>query len=83
MHLLIESLEGGIYLAHQVSGDKQSLLVDENSQPLRFHSLNQIRDYCEDRQFSQAKLLHRSAYDEMCGSDPERNSAMLLNLNWY
>lgn len=84
MDLLVESIEGDIYLAYQVSGERKTALVDANNQPVHFHSLNQIKEYVDGTPFKSASLLHCSAYDEMCGLPSSSGpTTMLINLNWY
>ncbi|MFM2587442.1 DUF6482 family protein [Vibrio sp. TBV020] len=83
MELLIESLEGDIYLAFQVNGDSKTPIANEYNQPIHFHSLNQIRDYCQDFPYQSASLLQHSAYDEMCGSTDIGGNTMQIDLNWY
>ncbi len=43
MELLIESLEGDIYLAYEIEGKHKSPLLDHRSTPKTFRSLEQVR----------------------------------------
>ncbi|GAM54040.1 hypothetical protein JCM19231_3560 [Vibrio ishigakensis] len=83
MELLVESLEGDIYLAYQVQGDSKTPFLDHNSKPMRFHSLEQIRSHCEGTTFQSASLRQNTAYDEMCGSNSMGSNIMVIDLNWY
>ncbi|GEA59972.1 DUF6482 family protein [Vibrio comitans] len=83
MELLIESLEGDIYLAYEIEGKHKSPLLDHHSTPKTFRSLEQVREYCSGDRYQSASLLQATAYDEMCGfNDSERNSTV-MNLNWF
>lgn len=83
MELLVESLEGDIYIAYQVLGDSKTPLLDAQSKPMTFHSLEQIRSHCEGTHFKSASLRHNTAYDEMCGSPSMGSNTMVIDLNWY
>ncbi|WP_117232827.1 DUF6482 family protein [Vibrio maerlii] len=83
MNLLVESLEGDIYLAFEVQGDRKQALLDNQNKPIKFHSLKQIRDYCEGMSIDTALLQHNSAYDEMCGSQSMGQNSMTIDLKWY
>ena len=67
MNLLIESFEGGIYLAYQVIGEQKQLIKDDHQHPMKFLSINQARDHFSDQGVASAMLVYNSAYDEMCG----------------
>ncbi len=42
MNLIIESFEGGIYLAYQVVGEQKCQLIkDDHHHPMKFLSVNQ------------------------------------------
>ncbi|MDN3610057.1 DUF6482 family protein [Vibrio ostreicida] len=83
MELLIESLEGGIYLAYSVNGDSKTLLKDNAATPLKFACLTQARDHFKDHKFDSAMLVHCSAYDEMCGEQIENNNSLKTELPWF
>ncbi len=82
MNLLVESLEGDIYLAFSVQGEQKIALRDGNHNLIQFHSLKQIRDYCENMHIESAHLKHHSAYDEMCGCAPSAKDVMTIDLKW-
>lgn len=81
MDLMVESLEGDIYLAYQVFDEKKLPLADAHNNPIVFRSLNQIRDYCDGMPYQSALLRHNSAYDEMCGLS-SGSTVMHIDLNW-
>lgn len=83
MELLVESLEGDIYLAYQVQGDSKTPFLDDHSKPIHFRSLEQIRSHCEGTHYESASLRQNTAYDEMCGSNSMGSNIMVIDLNWY
>ncbi|GEA50154.1 hypothetical protein VIN01S_09580 [Vibrio inusitatus NBRC 102082] len=83
MELLIESLEGDIYLAYQVQGKRKAPLLDRHNNPRTFRSLEQVREYCSSETYQSASLLQATAYDEMCGISNAEQSSAVMNLNWF
>ncbi|MGR5117916.1 DUF6482 family protein [Vibrio astriarenae] len=83
MDLIVESFEGDIYLAYKVRGTHRQVLEDERHQPLRFNSLNQIKEYCAHEEYLTATLMHYSAYNEMCGSMDEPHEPAQIDLKWF
>ena len=82
MNLLIESFEGGIYLAYQVIGEQKRLIKDDHQHPMKFLSVNQARDHFSDQGISSATLIHNSAYDEMCGEHCGSTQPFEIDLKW-
>ncbi|MEZ9329293.1 DUF6482 family protein [Vibrio breoganii] len=83
MELLIESLEGDIYLAYQVQGEHKAPLVDHQNKLRIFRSLEQVREHCAGEMYQSASLLQATAYDEMCGFGESERNATVMNLNWF
>ncbi|MEZ8987745.1 DUF6482 family protein [Vibrio breoganii] len=83
MELLIESLEGDIYLAYQVQGEHKVPLLDQYNNPRTFRSLEQVREHCTGETYQSASLLQATAYDEMCGFGESERNATVMNLNWF
>lgn len=83
MELLIESLEGDIYLAYEVQGARKAPLLDQHKNPRTFRSLEQIREHCSAERYQSASLLQATAYDEMCGFNDSERNATVMNLNWF
>ncbi|WP_279625243.1 DUF6482 family protein [Vibrio sinaloensis] len=83
MNLLIESFEGGIYLAYRIENQKKHLIRDEKQHPLKFLSLEQVRHHFRDDSFSSATLIHNNAYDEMCGEDDGNSPPLEIDLCWH
>ncbi|WP_295894649.1 DUF6482 family protein [uncultured Vibrio sp.] len=83
MDILVESLEGGMYLAFSVQGEQKRALLDGKSQPIKFNSIEQVREYCGSMHIEKALLQHNSAYDEMCGSPSMGRNSMTIDLNWH
>ncbi|MCG9632498.1 DUF6482 family protein [Vibrio sp. Isolate30] len=82
MNLLIESFEGGIYLAYQVTDHNRRLVMDSDQHPKKFMSLNQVRDHFHDHSITSATLVHNSAYDEMCGEQCGSDTPLSVDLRW-
>lgn len=82
MELHIESFEGDIYLAYHFDGVHKQVLKSQHNQPLRFNSLNQIKEHCSDQHFHSVQLIHTSAYDEMCGLAGSKEAPAPLHLRW-
>ena len=82
MNLLIESFEGGIYLAYQIVGEQKQLIKDDHQHPMKFLSVNQARDHFSDQGVSSAMLIHNSAYDEMCGEHCGNTQPFEIDLKW-
>ncbi|GAB7220178.1 DUF6482 family protein [Vibrio comitans] len=83
MELLIESLEGDIYLAYQIQGERKAPLLDHHNNPRTFRSLEQVREYCSSETYHSASLLQTTAYDEMCGFSNSDQNSTVMNLNWF
>ncbi|AUW06663.1 DUF6482 family protein [Vibrio campbellii] len=83
MNLLIESVEGGIYLAYNVENQTRSLILNENKSPLTFASLCEARDHFRGSGYSSAKLVHLNASDEMCGEKIRCDMPLEIELSWY
>ena len=74
--LVIHSLEMGIYLA-QVSYDTRvAFVVGGDNRPLRFPSVEQVKQSLSQATIKQVWLQHQSAYDEMIGG-PEKTENTL------
>ena len=69
--LVIYSVEMGIYLAQVNYDDRVGFLVDEESRPQRFLSVEQVKQSLAEATVKKAWLQHQSAYDEMIGG-PEK-----------
>ena len=82
MNLLIESFEGGIYLAYQIIGEQKQLIKDDHQHPMKFLSVNQARDHFSDQGVASAMLVHNSAYDEMCGEHCGNTQPFEIDLKW-
>ncbi|WP_394249520.1 DUF6482 family protein [Vibrio profundi] len=83
MNLLIESFEGGIYLAYKVVNQQKYLIKDCDSHPIKFLSLDQIKDYFRHESYSSATLVHNNAYDEMCGEKDGNSPPLEIDLSWH
>ena len=69
--LVIYSVEMGIYLAQVNYDDRVGFLVDIDSRPQRFLSVEQVKQSLAEATIKKAWLQHQSAYDEMIGG-PEK-----------
>ncbi|HJS14398.1 MULTISPECIES: DUF6482 family protein [Rheinheimera] len=69
--LVIYSVEMGIYLAQVSYDDRVGFLVDADSRPQRFLSVEQVKQSLAEATIKKAWLQHQSAYDEMIGG-PEK-----------
>ncbi|AUI88304.1 Na(+)-translocating NADH-quinone reductase subunit B [Vibrio azureus] len=83
MNLLIESVEGGIYLAYNVVDQTKTLIINQNNSPLTFASLCEARDHFRGADYSSAKLVHLNASDEMCGERIRCDLPLEIELSWY
>lgn len=61
------SLEGGFYLLSILAHGQSHLLRDEHDRAVRLRSVEHARDLLRELPQVPFYLLHRSAYDEMCG----------------
>lgn len=82
MNLLIESIEGGNYLATLVEDGQSQLVRDKTSRPCTFHSLTEIREYFCQKSFDEVWLRQNTPYDEMCGQS-QAPEALEMQLEWY
>ncbi|WP_088329323.1 DUF6482 family protein [Lacimicrobium sp. SS2-24] len=72
------SYEMSVYLV-QISVDgNRGLVYANDSNPMRFTSLEQVRNAFSDLVVKQAELIHHSAYDEMIGAAQEPDNTMRL-----
>ncbi|GEM74967.1 DUF6482 family protein [Vibrio sagamiensis] len=83
MNLLIESVEGGIYLAYNVENQKRSLILNHKNAPLTFASLCEARNHFRGCGYSSATLVHLNASDEMCGENISCDLPLEIKLSWY
>jgi hypothetical protein len=82
MELMIESFEGGFYLAFERINNSRKLVLDTDNQPVRFNSLEQAHAYFRDSAPTSAWLVHNSAYDEMIGCQVNDDHELRIPLNW-
>ena len=80
MNLIIESMEGDIYLAfREEQGQRRVVAVDDT--PIKFSSINQAHEHFRSEQFEQVWLEHNIRDDEMVGLG-ETVGPMRIPLNW-
>ena len=82
MDLLIESIEGGTYLASIKDGDKRHYIFDENNHPKAFHCLSEIKAHLSQDKFEHVWLKQDTPYDEMCGLD-EKHEKLEIEIDWH
>ena len=76
--LRVLSFEMNIYLVDVELDDYRGLIRDEKGNPMRFHSVTQIKELFSGIEVKEAELVHESPYDEMIGNPPRANNAMVL-----
>jgi len=82
MKLLIESIEGGTYLASVVENNNRCLVRDNKQNAVAFSCIEQIKDYFVNTEFEQVWLKQATPYDEMCGS-AENQKKLKMQINWH
>ena len=82
MNLLIESYEGGFYLAHIEDGDRNYYLYDEQNHPKKFNCINEIKEYLDNETFESVWLKQNTPYDEMCGMTPNPED-LKMEIEWH
>lgn len=82
MNLLIESIEGGTYLASKIDGSKEILVRDKDDNPKSFHCLTEIKEHFSDQTFEEVWLKQATPYDEMCGLD-EKHEKLEMLIDWH
>ncbi|AMW84578.1 hypothetical protein AK972_3778 [Pseudomonas yamanorum] len=61
------SLDGGFYLARVRLDHGQFTLLDATAKPMRFRSVNHLRDVLQSVPAFPCTLVHQCVHDEMCG----------------
>lgn len=74
--LTINSYEMGIYLVEADLDDDNGIVVDGDGHPVKFHSVEEVKNSFDNCRIDKAVLVHESAYDEMCGG-PEKGENRL------
>lgn len=82
MNLLIESFEGGFYLAHIEDGERNYYLYDEQNHPKKFNCINEIKEYLDNEKFESVWLKQNTPYDEMCGMTPNHED-LKMEIEWH
>ncbi|MDP5135630.1 DUF6482 family protein [Rheinheimera baltica] len=78
--LTVHSLEMGMYLAEVNYDDRLGFLVDENNKPQQFHSVEEVKQALNRCTIYNAHLVHKSAYDEMCGGTEKVDNTLKVPL---
>lgn len=82
MKLLIESIEGGTYLATVMDNEEKKLVRDNTDKPKTFHSLSEIKTHFNRSKFEEVWLKQSTPYDEMCGLD-EKHEKLEMLIDWH
>lgn len=78
--LVIHSIEMGIYLAQVDYDNRVAFLVDQYNRPLRFLSVEQVKQSLSEATIKTAWLQHQSAYDEMVGGPEKVDNSLRIPL---
>ncbi len=76
--LTIHSYEMGVYLVEADFDGRKGFIINEDNQPQRFHSVEQVKRALSDCTVRKAWLVHQSAYDEMCGGPEKIDNTLRL-----
>lgn len=82
MDLLIESIEGGTYLASIRDGERNYYVYDEDNRPKAFHCINEIKTFLANDSFEKVWLKETAPYDEMCGMDAYK-PPVPMEIDWH
>lgn len=82
MNLLIESIEGGTYLASYLEGDKKHYVFDEQNHPKAFHCISEIKSHLSQDKFDKVLLRQDTPYEEMCGLAPNPEK-LEIEIDWH
>ncbi len=72
--VVIHSLDRALYQATVALTQGEQLLLDDEHKPLRFRSLQAMREALALLDMRSLTLRHQSAYDEMIGQPPREGS---------
>ncbi len=78
--LTVHSYEMGLYLVEADFDGRKGFIVNDENQPQRFHSVEQVKQALTNCTVRQAWLVHQSAYDEMCGGPEKTDNTLKLPL---
>lgn len=78
--LTVHSYEMGLYLVEADFDGRKGFIVNDDNQPQRFHSVEQVKQSLSGCNVRQAWLVHQSAYDEMCGGPEKTDNTLKLPL---
>ena len=81
MNLVIESHEGNIYVAYLENSGVREYLSGPGRYPLRFSSLDQVKEFASDIDVNRVWLSYSNAYDEMIGMQSYNNDVK-VELFW-
>jgi len=76
--LTVHSYEMGLYLVEADFDGRKGFIVNDENQPQRFHSVEQVKQAFTNCTIRQAWLVHQSAYDEMCGGPEKTDNTLKL-----
>lgn len=82
MQIWVQSCEGGIYLAKTGSEQQQDWLRDEQGIPMKFRSLEAVRQHFTSQPITDAWLVQHSPYNEMIGLAETPVPAAHIPLHW-
>ncbi len=77
VRVIVHSLDNALYQVTVVIDGSECLLVDGNGRPLRFHSLQRVRELLQRLPVASLVLRQQSAYDEMIGQAPREGENTL------
>ncbi|QPB84287.1 hypothetical protein CWC22_015370 [Pseudoalteromonas rubra] len=75
--LVINSLDQALYQAIVIINGEEHIVWQNEKTTLLTRNLTEMREYFEQFDIHEIALRHESAYDEMIGSEPKKNSNRL------
>ena len=78
----IHSYDMNLYLVELVVGRNKSMLCEKSGRPIRFRSVEQVKDEMADLPLIKVQLKHKSPFDEMIGNPESAEEPLSIPLFW-
>ncbi len=80
--LIIQSVEGGSYLAMTELDNQRLPVTDSDGQLIRAANVSQLQSALSGYRWASVCLMQSAAYDEMIGNQPENGPEFEIPLSW-
>lgn len=80
--ITIHSYDMGLYLVELTIGANKGLLCEKSGRPVRFKSVEHVKNGMSGLLAAKVQLKHKSAFDEMIGNPDSAKQPLAIPLSW-